>query len=110
MAPTKKTNGLQVPYVVKKYNGGKGVFASKAIAKGTLVRKIILKINTRGFKGPKDVRKFLVRIKSIKEKIDWVNRCFFVSGKLHEITDDSQYIKHDNGTNVNISRGRGMSI
>ena len=101
---------MEVLYHIEKRKSTTGIFATKDIAKGTLVRKIIPGVNTHPIKGQKIFCQYLSSIKSDEEKVEWINHCFDLDGTLHEVIDDSKHINHGNTRDCNISRGTGIQI
>ena len=101
---------MEVLYHVEIRKSKRSIFATKDIATGTIVRKIVPGVNTQPIKGQTMFCQFLNSIDSDEEKVEWINRCFDVRGTLHEVIDDSKHINHGNSRQCNISRGTGIHI
>ena len=98
---------MEVPFHLESLNCRKGIFATRDIAKGTLVRKIVCGLNAVPISGQKHFCQLLNSMESEDEKVKWIHHCYDIDGTLHEIIDDSQHIHHENGEKCNISRFKG---
>ena len=98
---------MEVLYRIHSLDGRKRLIATKDIAKSTLIRNIVPGVGTVPISGQKHLIPMLVSLESEAEKIDLLHNCFDINGMLHEIIDDSQYIRHESSEKSNIARSKG---
>ena len=101
---------MEVPYILESIENRKRILATRDISKGTLVRKLVPGVHTVPISGQKHFCQLLQSLKFDEEKVRFIDHCYDIDDKLHEVMDDSKHIRHEHGQLSNIARLKGRKI
>ena len=97
--------GFEVEYEVRDAGGdmGRGIFATRALAAGTLVWRFCEGVNATRHVDEAAVRARLAALPSAEAARDFLDHAFFLGGALNEMHDDGVLFNHSEQANTGVA-------